>query len=312
VGSEHEQLPALLLVVSCSQNPAGQLLGRPTHCPCLHWSFDVQGLLSEQGNVSLRYSCGGQKETFPQHLESIAQSPTAGKQIEDVPLKISGGQVAALPEQDSATSQGPAEERQVMAFVRKAVDTLVIKIFHSGKGECEEERSERVILSVGHWVPWPSQNSGTSHIPLSGLHINVEFWIESPGQNAEPPVQFSAISQPPADALHMAVVLMKASGGHPTLVPSQNSTTSHVLPLAKERQMWELGYTESDGHAVEVPVQVSATSQVSAEGRHTVPELWYASAGHEYELPVQRSATSQVAAPLTPTTAALQATVLFT
>jgi hypothetical protein len=84
---------------------------------------------------------------------------------------------------------------------------------------------------------------------------------------------------------------MKASAGHAADVPVQLSATSQ--PPEAARHCVPAGTKASAGQLLLVPLQVSATSQPPAEARHVVPFGRTASGGHAAEVPVQVSAMSQ-------------------
>jgi hypothetical protein len=73
-----------------------------------------------------------------------------------------------------------------------------------------------------------------------------------------------------------------------------DSATSQIP--AETRQTVPAATDPSAGQLGEVPVQASATSQTPAEGRHTVPAEADPSAGQTGEVPVHASATSQTSA----------------
>jgi len=81
--------------------------------------------------------------------------------------------------------------------------------------------------------------------------------------------------------------------GHDGPVPVQLAARVPT-PLAHDAALHstETGLNESFGHPLTMPLQTSATSQMSAAPRHTVPAGCLASFGHEVELPVHSSARS--------------------
>src|SRR5439155_1493558 len=101
------------------------------------------------------------------------------------------------------------------------------------------------------------------------------------------PVQFSATSHWPAEALHCVVFDWKTST-HELLVPVQWSAASlsQVPPCEAPVHPVALDANTSAGHAPDDPVQFSATSHWPAEALQCVVFDWKTST-HELLVPVQ-------------------------
>src|SRR5205814_4417995 len=117
-------------------------------------------------------------------------------------LKLSVGHVALDPVQLSATSQSPAEGRQVVA--------------------------EGLKLSDGQLGPDPVQFSAGSHSPPDGRQTVVAGLNASAGHVLLDPVQSSSRSQSPAEA-RQTVPAFPAGCWQKSLVPLQVSVV-HGLP----------------------------------------------------------------------------------
>ena len=81
------------------------------------------------------------------------------------------------------------------------------------------------LASAGHEAEEPEQFSATSHCPTDALHSNEDGWNPSVGQLLFVPSQDSVTSQMPALALHWAVDL--ALAGQVAEEPVQLSAISH-------------------------------------------------------------------------------------
>ena len=95
-------------------------------------------------------------------------------------------------------------------------------------------------------------------------------------------------------ALLFAASLLYTSVGHAAVLPVQLSATSQIPADARHSKV--AGLKLSVGHAAALPVQLSATSQIPADARHSTVAAWNTSVGHAAALPVQLSATSQIPA----------------
>ena len=96
------------------------------------------------------------------------------------------------------------------------------------------------------------------------------------------PVQFSAVSQMPAEARQTVDVPERVSAGQVALAPVQFSAGSQMP--AEARQTVLVPDRVLPGQAALVPVQFSAGSQMPAEERHTVAVDWNAHPAVQHEL----------------------------
>src|SRR6185436_10381618 len=104
--------------------------------------------------------------------------------------------------------------------------------------------------------------SATSQTPAAPRQI--ALLLSSVGQGAEEPVQFSAVSQMPAEARHVVEFGTKLSAGHVLLIPSQLSATSQTPAALRQTAL----LLPSAGQAAAEPVHFSAGSQTPADARH--------------------------------------------
>src|SRR5438552_8443152 len=107
------------------------------------------------------------------------------------------------------------------------------------------------------------------------------------------PLQVSDVHELPS-SVQVIPAAWKTST-HELLVPVQWSAASlsHAPPCEAPPQPVDTDANAFAGHAADVPVQVSATSQGPADTRHTVDDDAKAFAGQFAPVPVQFSATSQ-------------------
>jgi hypothetical protein len=201
----------------------------------------------------------------PSHWSAVQGFVSA---VQEVPLGClaSLGQLAAVPEQNSAASHSPAEARHCVL-----VDTNA---------------------SVGQAVLVPLQVSATSQTPAAARHtapaLPAACW-----QAAFEPSQRSVVQAFPS-SVHAVPLAFFASVGQLTDVPVQDSATSHS-PAAVRHVVVD-GERASAGHVLLVPLQVSAVSQGPADARQTVLEESFASLGQVVLVPVQVSAASHTPA----------------
>ncbi len=199
---------------------------------------------------------------------------------------MSGGQLVPTPSQFSVASQQPTAIRQTLPLF--------------------------LTWSLGQEAEEPVHVSATSQLPADVRHTAELGWNASLGQAVLDPVQCSATSQTPAEARQTVVAGAGPAGWHTGLPVLQSKVPSwHGLPVPHGApavhptthppspsqlppvQVVPVGAKASTGQVVPVPVQVSATSQVSAAGRQTVLVSAKASGGHAVLVPSQVSATSQ-------------------
>src|SRR5436190_4303677 len=88
----------------------------------------------------------------------------------------------------------------------------------------------------------------------------------SAGHAAVDPVQFSAMSQTPAEPRQVVALETKESAGHVSLTPLQLSAVSQMPADGRQGAV----LFASAGHAAVDPVQFSTRSQMPAEPRHGV------------------------------------------
>ena len=115
---------------------------------------------------------------------------------------------------------------------------------------------------AGQTLDVPVQLSATSHGPAEGRHVVVAAANPSAGHAPDVPVQLSGTSHGPVEGRHSVVAGKKASTQWPA--PSQESVQEPIgsqgPSLEVPMQIVVAGWNPSAGHALDVPVQLSATS----------------------------------------------------
>jgi hypothetical protein len=185
--------------------------------------------------------------TVPEQVSWASQSPFGGPP-QEVPTgwAASAPQVAELPLHASATSQSPAEGRQVVpALTRTSFGQVVVEPVQlsatsqsppDARHTVDDARNFGVQVALAPTVP--VQVSWASQSPFGGPPQDVPTgWAASAPHVAELPLHASAASQSPTEARHVVPALTRTS----------------------------------DGHAAALPVHASETSQSPAEARHWVP-----------------------------------------
>src|SRR5207302_3947791 len=148
------------------------------------------------------------------------------------------------------------------------------------------------VASAGQAGPLPGQFSARSHSPAEVRQTVLEDRKPSAGQVVLVPVHVSATSQAPADARQTAPPF-PAGCWQVTFVPSHRSSV-HALP--SEVHAVPLAFLASVGQLGPFPEQFSARSHSSAATRHTVLEERKPSAGQLPLDPLHVSITSQLPA----------------
>src|SRR5215470_12694471 len=126
------------------------------------------------------------------------------------------------------------------------------------------------------------------HVLLSASQVVLAGWNVFGGHAPDVPEQLSAMSQTPEAGRQMVVAGWKPSTQCPA--PSQESVASHAPPLDVPVQLVVDGWKPSDGHAPDVPVQLSATSHCPVDARQMVVEGWKPST--QFPAPSQESVAS--------------------
>jgi hypothetical protein len=78
-----------------------------------------------------------------------------------------------------------------------------------------------------------SRHSPEQHSPWVEHADPLTRGLTSTGQAGEVPVQYSTMSQPPAEGLHTTLELAKPFAGHELVLPVQYSGTSQTPALAR-------------------------------------------------------------------------------
>src|SRR5437773_925453 len=234
---------------------------------------------------------------------AVVQTLPSSVQAVPVALKASVGQAVLVPVQVSTTSHSPATARHTAPAFPAGCWQVTLEPSHcsrvQGLVSAVQEVPADFLASVGQAVVTPSQVSARSHSPAAARQTVPAALMASAGQVALVPVQFSAASHRSTAARQTVLDDRKASVGQLVLVPVQVSAASqgpaaarHTVPafpagcvqvalvplqmsrvhtLASSVQTVPFTLKASVGHAVLVPVQVSATSHSPAAARHTVP-----------------------------------------
>jgi hypothetical protein len=242
---------------------------------------------SRQTTVVEANPSAGHEADVPLQVSPTSQMPEALRQLLPVE-KPSAGQLSELPVQFSATSHTPFAERHTVAALAKqsSVDSLQVlpqmpPPVH-GSPVCAPQVPPLQVSS-------PLQNSPSSHGALLAVCAHVPL-----------PSQKSSV-QTSESLVHGVEPLANESAGH-VAEPLQTSATSHS-PL-EPRQVTDVGANALVGHEADVPLQVSATSQIPDAARQVLPDE-NEFAGHDVEVPVQVSAESQTPEALRQTVEAL-------
>ena len=190
----------------------------------------------------------GQALLEPVQLSAISQTPALALQTVPEVMRRSVGQSAEVPVQLSATSHEVPSDAFTAALqtVVEAANLLVGQVLdvpeHTSCTSHAPADGLHTVLAAestsgGHCTELPVQVSGASHVDPSapktlGLQTNVESWNILAGQALLDPVQDSATSHGPAEALQEVPELKKMSFGQSALAPVQLSETSQVVPSA--------------------------------------------------------------------------------
>lgn len=229
---------------------------------------------------------------MPLHSSWVHGLPSA---VHAVPLGsfVSAGHEVLVPVHVSATSHSPAESRHTTvdgagAHVPTLPGTLhAWQSFGAPPPHASSQQTPSTQTPLAHWVAAlqvePS-GLGDTQTPVS--QISPDTHSESRVQPPQMlPLQF-------ADGHWMVW-----GGGQSASLPVQFAPWVAIggVPGAQlaERHEVEAAANRSVGHVVELPLQVSATSQPPAAGRQTVVDPASESAGQLVELPEHVSATSQ-------------------
>jgi hypothetical protein len=210
--------------------------------------------------------------------------------------KTSGGQTVLAPSHVSATSQMPAEMRQVAPALPAGCWQASFVPSHSSRLHGLPSEVQAVpagsLASAGQFGPVPGQFSAGSQSPFDARHSVLDDANPSAGQTVLVPSHVSATSQVPAAARQVAPAF-PAGCWQVSLVPLHSSRL-HGLP--SDVQAVPLAFFASAGQEALAPVQFSVRSHSPASRRQTVLEDSKPSAGQTVLVPVQVSATSQMPA----------------
>jgi hypothetical protein len=184
---------------------------------------------------------GGHVALVPEQLSATSQMLTAGRQTVVLGAKASGGHVALVPEQLSATSQMLTAGRQTVVLGAKA--------------------------SGGQSALVPEQVSATSHRSTEGRQTVLGGWNPSGGQT--PPEQVSATSHTPAATRQTFPTV-----GVPTQTRSalQMSFVVQTLPSSQD--------CPGAGFCWQVPCLMHRPGRSQPGGKGQVA-AWQATVGHE-------------------------------
>src|SRR3990167_7195394 len=89
--------------------------------------------------------------------------------------------------------------------------------------ELDEEELLQLLVSAGQEAEVPVQLSAVSHVPAEARHEVPLATKPSAGQEAEAPVQLSAVSHVPAEARHEVPAAVKPSDRKSTRLNSSHS-----------------------------------------------------------------------------------------
>ena len=168
---------------------------------------------------------------LPVHVALFSQIPTLALQMNPNGLKASAGHGEAEPVQFSATSHAPAEDLHSVAaglnvFAGHEAVPIQVALFSQVPALRLQTVPTGMNTSVGHVALAPVQFSGVSHTPADALHSVVAGTYVFAGQVALP-VHVALFSQVPALRLQTVPIDLNKSVGHDMLLPVQFSAMSH-------------------------------------------------------------------------------------
>lgn len=207
----------------------------------------------------------GQAGPVPGHCSATSQAPAEARQVEPAATKRAAHE-SLVPSQVSSTSQAwPLLARQMVPIGRLASEgqVLAVPLHVSGWSHGPAPARHTTVVSatrVAQAAVRPSQMSLTSHAPLAGRQTVLAFAKALEGQLGDVPLHSSAGSHGPVEARHWSPMKRRPLAGQVALTPSHDSATSQT-PAAGRQTTAEPERT-SAGHAVPPPEQNSCGSQV--------------------------------------------------
>src|SRR5439155_95036 len=228
---------------------------------------------------------------FPGQFSAGSHSPAEGRHWTKDVMKTSVGQDVLVPVQVSSTSHIPAAARHTApAFPAGCWQSLLLPS-HSSRRRVWPSSvyafPADVLASAGQLALVPVQFSAGSHSPAEARHTTLDDLKASTGHTVLDPVQVSSTSQKPAAARQTAPAF--PAGCWQSLLLPSHSSRLHGLPSSVHAVPADV--LASAGQLALVPGHFSRGSHSPAEARHRVLDDSKPSAGHAVLVPVQVSAT---------------------